>query len=143
MQGLEDRKDPKDPKQTGAAQRDDHRHDGIADAAQAADQRIHDAAQEVSERDDVQPLQPIGNDLRIIGIDAKQWCAEQHRAPAQYDANDSDHAQTHKQDPIHSLIIACTHVLSGKAQRSLIHRVHGSIDKAFDVAGGGIACHHQ
>ena len=32
-------------------------------------------------------------------------------------------------------------VLAGEGQVGLVHGVHGGVDEAFDVAGGGVACH--
>ena len=85
---LEDGGDPHQPQQAAAHKAHHHGQHAVAKAAQAAGQRIHDAAQQVGAADHPQALVSGGDHRRIRGVEVQQLGARQHRTAAQHHAGD-------------------------------------------------------
>ncbi len=79
----EDGGDPDQTEQAAAHQADDHGHDRVAPAAQAAGQRVHYAAQEVGSADDPHPGQARGHHGFIGGVKVEQDLTAKVSAAAQ------------------------------------------------------------
>src|SRR5699024_2953965 len=83
------------------------------------------------------------DNLWIGRVDAQQFISEEICTVAQDNTDNRNNHQTLQQNLVNTLELFCAHVLAGKAQRSLIDRVHSVVYKALDGAGGGVSCHYQ
>ena len=140
---LEDGGDPHQPQQAAAHKAHHHGQHAVAKAAQAAGQRIHDAAQQVGAADHPQALVSGGDHRRIRGVEVQQLGACQHRTAAQHHAGHDGAQQAVEDNTVQVLVLACAHVLAGKGDGSLRKGVHGGIDEALQIGGGRTACHHR
>ena len=140
---LEDGGDPHQTEQAAAHQADDHGQDGVAPPAQAAGQRVHDAAEEVAGADDLHPGQPGGDDRFIGGIEVEQPLTGKVGTAAQHNADHHGAEQAVPHDAVEVVIPAGTHVLAGEGDCSLSKGVHASVDEALDVGSGRVARHDR
>ena len=140
---LEDGGDPHQTQQAAAHKAHHHGQHAVAKAAQAAGQRVHDAAQQIGAADHPQALISGGNDRRIRGVEVQQPGACQHCAAAQHHAGDDGAQQAVEDNAVQVLVLACAHVLAGKGHRCLRKGVHGGIDEALQIGRGRTACHHR
>ena len=65
------------------------------------------------------------------------------RAIAQHHTNQNHHHQTAHQHLIDAVILLCAKILAGEAERSLVQRIHRSVNKALNVACRGVARNHN
>ena len=139
----EHRVDPDHPQPAGASQGDQGGGDGGAHPADHPAGDVHQAAQQVGQADDVDAVQPVGDDGLVGGVDGQQLLAEQDGQPAQRRADDRHDEQAVPQDEGDALLFAGAHVLAGKVEGGLVDGVHGGVDEVFDVGRGGAARHRQ
>lgn len=138
---LEDGGNPHQPQKARSHQGNDHGHNGVSDAPQAAHHDVHHAAQSVCARNNPQPGKAGFNHCRTVAVNMKEGRAEQVGQIAEDHAYKNGKALGHHQNPVDAFILSGTVILAGKGNGGLVEGVHGKIHEAFDVVCGRVSCH--
>ena len=130
---------PGDSETADADQRNDGRKHGESDTAQRTDQNIHHSAGKVQQTNDRDPVAAVLNGRGIIGINADQRLFQQQRNSVQPGTEQEHEAETPEKHFANPVVFAGTVVLSDKAERRVMKRIHGHVNEAFNVGTGGVS----
>ena len=145
---TENCKDPDNAYTAGTQQTDSGGHPRPAQAAHTAAADLHQTAEEIRHRQKAHTGQTHPDHLclqalTIRAINGQQRLTEQIHQIAQRQANHADHHQADAHNLEDPLGLLRAQILADKGDAGLVHSVHGSVGKAFDVGSSRVAGYHN
>ena len=113
----------------------------MSGASDASGQHIHQSAGKIRKEDEIQTEQTVFHNNGFVRVQIKQWFGKNQADSTHGSTDDSNQYRTLNQYLETTFEFARAGVLADEAYGCLVEGVHGCVDEAFEIAGGGVACH--